>query len=211
VPRGVLLDLTEREQIARGINRAWTNTAIAQKLGRDQSVISREITRNGGRDAYSGIGAQHRADQLRARPQSRKLENNQAWHDAVHEGLAQDWSPQQIARRLTADYPADEVLRVSHETIYETLFVQARGDGRTQLTVALRSGRTRRVPAGSSRPTQARIAGMVLISQRPAEAADRAAPGHGESDVILGARNASQGFDAGRALDPRRAAAENPL
>ena len=81
---------------------------------------------------------------------------------------------------------------MSAETIYETLFVQARGECRTQLKLALRSGRTRRVPAGSSRPKQARIAGMVLISERPAEAADRAVPGHWESDLILGARNASQ-------------------
>jgi transposase, IS30 family len=112
---------------------------------------------------------------LRLRPQQRKLESNARLHNMVNEGLAQKWSPQQITRRLKRDYPDDEVMRVSHETIYETLFVQARGDCRTQLTLALRSGRTRRIPAGSTRPTQARIAGMVLISQRPAEATDRGA------------------------------------
>jgi transposase, IS30 family len=182
----------EREQIVRAIDRDWTDTAIARKLGRDQSVISREITRNGGRDAYSAISAQQRADWLRTRPQSRKLETNQRLHDAVNHGLAQKWSPQQITRRLQRDYPGEEVMRVSHETIYETLFVQARGECRTQLTLALRSGRTKRVPAGSTRPTQARIAGMVLISERPAEAADRAVPGHWESDLILGKNNAAQ-------------------
>jgi transposase, IS30 family len=192
VPRGRLLDLTEREQIARGIDQHWTDTAIAAKLGRDQSVISREVTRNGGRDAYSAIRAQDRADRLRRRPQQRKLEYNSRLHDAVNDGLAQKWSPQQITRRLQRDYPDDEVMRVSHETIYETLFVQARGECRTQLKLALRSGRTRRVRAGSTRPKQARIIGMVLISDRPAEAADRAVPGHWESDLILGARNASQ-------------------
>jgi transposase, IS30 family len=192
VPRGVLLELVEREQIARGIDKKWTATTIAQKLGRNQSVISREINRNGGRDAYCPIRAQQRADQLRSRPQQRKLDSNSRLHDAVNEGLAQDWSPQQIARRLKRDYPDDEVMHVSHETIYETLFVQARGECRTQLRLALRSERTQRIPAGSTRPTQARIAGMVLISGRPAEAADRAVPGHWESDLILGKNNASQ-------------------
>jgi len=190
--RGRVLDLAEREQIARGIDRQWTDTAIAQKLGRDQSVISREVRRNGGRVEYSAIRAQRRADRLRARPQARKLESNQELHDKVNQGLAQDWSPQQIARRLRQDYPAAEVMHVSHETIYETLFVQARGECRTQLALALRSGRTARVPAGATRPKQARIRGMVLISERPAEAADRAVPGHWESDLIVGARNASQ-------------------
>jgi transposase, IS30 family len=192
VPRGVLLNAVERQQIARGIDKKWTATAIAQKLSRDQSVISREINRNGGRDAYCPVQAQQRADRLRSRPQQRKLESNSRLHETVNEGLAQDWSPQQIARRLKRDYPDDEVMHVSHETIYETLFVQARGECRTQLRLALRSGRTQRVPAGSTRPKQARIAGMVLISQRPAEAADRAVPGHWESDLILGARGASQ-------------------
>lgn len=107
-------------------------------------------------------------------------------------GLRKDWSPEQIARRLKSDYPDNEVMRVSAETIYETLFVQARGECRTQLKLALRSGHTKRVPAGSTRPKQARISGMVLISDRPAEVADRAVPGHWESDLILGARNASQ-------------------
>ncbi len=190
--RGVLLDLMEREQIARGIDRGWTATAIAQKLGRNQSVVSREIVRNGGRDVYSAICAQGRADRLRARPQTRKLERHNGLHDAVNSGLAQKWSPRQIARRLILDYPDDTMMRVSPETIYETLFVQARGECRTQLRLALRSGRTRRVPAGSTRPKQARISGMVLISDRPAEVADRAVPGHWESDLILGARNASQ-------------------
>ena len=192
MPRGVLLDVVEREQIARGIDREWTDTAIAKKLGRDQSVVSREITRNGGREAYSAMAAQQRADRLRTRPQLRKLERHAELHDAVNEGLRKDWSPQQITRRLKHDYPDNEVMRVSTETIYETLFVQARGECRTQLRLALRSGRTKRVPVGSTRPKQARISGMVLIRDRPAEAADRAVPGHWESDLMLGGRNASQ-------------------
>jgi len=192
VSRGKPLGFAEREQIARGIDRKWSAVAIARKLGRDASVISREISRNGGRENYSAVAAQQRANQLKSRPQARKLEKNTELHDVVNAGLAKKWSPQQIARRLTLDYPDREVMRVSGETIYETLFVQVRGECRTQLTLALRTGRTRRVPAGSSRPKQARIAGMALISDRPAEAADRAVPGHWESDLIVGARNASQ-------------------
>jgi transposase, IS30 family len=150
MPRGVLLDVVEHQQIARGMDKKWTATAIAQKLGRTQSVISREINRNGGRTDYCPIQAQQRADRLRSRPQQRKLDSNSRPHDTVNEGLAQEWSPQQIARRLNRDYPDNEVMHVSHETIHQTLFVQARDDCRTQLTLALRCGRTTRVPAGST-------------------------------------------------------------
>lgn len=190
--RGKPLEFAEREQIARGIDHAWYAAAIARKLGRDPSVITREISRNGGRGKYSAVTAQQRADQQKSRPQARKLEKDTGLHDAVNAGLAKKWSPQQIAQRLVRDYPDKEVMRVSSETIYETLFVQARGECRTQLKLALRTGRTKRVPAGSSRPKQVRITGMTLISDRPAEVADRAVPGHWESDLIVGARNASQ-------------------
>jgi IS30 family transposase len=186
------LEFAGREQIARGIDRKWYATVIGRKSGRDPSVITREIGRNGGREKYSAVVAQQRADRQRSRPQARKLEKNTELHDTVNEGLAKKWSPQQIARRLRLDYPGREVMRVSGETIYETLFVQARGECRTQLKLALRTGRTKRVPAGSSRPKQARITGMALISDRPAEAADRAVPGHRESDCATrGCTNSS--------------------
>jgi transposase, IS30 family len=113
-------------------------------------------------------------------------------HDAVAAGLALEWSPRQVSERLRRDYPEDMGMRISHEAIYETLFVQARGECRTQLRLVLRSGRVRRVPRGGSRPRQARISGMVNISERPAEAEDRAVPGHWESDLIIGARGRSQ-------------------
>lgn len=164
--RGTPLEFAEREQFARGIDRKWFAVAIARKLGRDPSVVTREIGRNGGREKYSAVAAQQRADQQKGRPQARKLEKNTELHDVVNDGLAKKWSPQQIAHRLVRDYPDREVMRVSAETIYETLFVQARGECRTQLRLALRTGRTKRVPAGSSRPRQARIAGMTL-DQRP--------------------------------------------
>jgi IS30 family transposase len=113
-------------------------------------------------------------------------------HDEVAAGLGRGWSPEQIAGRLVEDYPADPRMRVSHETIYQTLYLQARGELRTELKVALRRGRAERRPRGSTRPKQARIAGMVNISERPAEAADRAVPGHWEGDLIIGKGGKSQ-------------------
>jgi transposase, IS30 family len=117
---------------------------------------------------------------------------NQELHDVVAAGLALEWSPRQVSERLRGDYPEDMEMRISPESIYETLFVQARGECRMQLRLALRSGRVRRLPRGASRPKHARIVGMVNISERPAEAADRAVPGHWESDLILGAKGRSQ-------------------
>jgi IS30 family transposase len=122
----------------------------------------------------------------------RKLTEDQRLHDAVAEGLRDDFSPQQISGRLKQMFPDDPEMRVSHETIYQTLFLQGRGELRTQLKLALRSGRTQRVPRGSTRPKQARIAGMVNISERPAEAEDRAIPGHWEGDLIIGKGGKSQ-------------------
>jgi len=114
------------------------------------------------------------------------------WHDAVAAGLTEAWSPRQISARLRLEHPDDEAMRVSHETIYQSLYCQARGELNTQLKLALRSGRTRRVVRGSSRPRQARTTGMVNISERPAEAADRAVPGHWEGDLIIGQGGKSQ-------------------
>jgi IS30 family transposase len=116
------------------------------------------------------------------RPKPRLLEANTALHDVVNAGLKQDWSPQQISKRLREDYPDDDTMRVSHETIYESLYLQARGELRTQLKIALRQGRTRRI--SRSRPVVARgkIREMINISERPVEAEDRAVPGFWEGD-----------------------------
>lgn len=190
--RGRSLCVAEREEISRGLAGKLPSRLIAERLGRHRSVIDREIGRNGGRLEYRAHDAQARAKLMRHRPKPRKLECSQLLHDAVAAGLAGDWSPQQICRRLVADYSGDEAMRVSHETIYETLFCQARGELRTQLRLALRTGRTQRVQRGSTRPKQARIAGMVMLVERPAEAADRAVPGHWEGDLILGKGGRSQ-------------------
>jgi len=182
----------EREEISRGLAEELPAGLIAGRLGRHRSVVDREISRNGGRVGYRAHQAQGRAEVMRHRPKPRKLQSVPALHDAVVAGLAKDWSPQQIAARLVADYPGCEAMRVSHETIYQTLFCQARGELRTQLVLALRSGRTQRVPHGSTRPKQARIAGMVMLTERPAEAEDRAVPGHWEGDLVVGKAGKSQ-------------------
>lgn len=190
--RGRPLCVEERAEISRGLAGKSPPRLIAERLGRHRSVIDREIGRNGGCLEYRGHDAQARADLMRHRPKPRKLESSQVLHDAVATGLANDWSPQQICYRLIADYPGDEAMRVSPEKIYKALFCQARGKLRTQLRLALRSGRAQRVHHGSTRPKQARIAGRVLISERPAEAADRAVPGHWEGDLIFGMGGKSQ-------------------
>lgn len=182
----------EREDISRGLAAGLEVAQIAAGLGRDRSVVDRELARNGGKENYRAAEAQDNAEAMRHRPKARKLVADRRLHDAVAAGLVNDWSPEQIANRLAAAYPDDEAMRVSHETIYQALFCQARGELRTELTLALRSGRTQRVPRGSTRPKQARIAGMVLISERPAEVDDRAVPGHWEGDLIIGKGGKSQ-------------------
>ena len=190
--RGKVLTVEDRDDILRGICENLSNREIAIRLGRNQSVISREITRNGGRDNYRVHAAQERYETLKSRSKERKLEQNKRLHDAVAEKLRDDFSPEQISGRLKEDYPDDLGMHVSHETIYQALFLQARGELRTQLKLALRTGRAQRVPRGSTRPQQARIAGMVNISERPAEAVDRAVPGHWEGDLIIGKNGKSQ-------------------
>jgi IS30 family transposase len=182
----------ERELISREIAAGRSYRWIGRLLGRDHSVVSREVTRNDGRSAYRAIPAQRRADEHRARPKSRLLETNTRLHDAVNDGLARKWSPTQISQRLRQDFPIDDTMRVSHETIYQCLYLQARGELRTQLKLALRQGRTRRV--NRSRPAVARgtIPNMVNISERPAKAADRAVPGFWEGDLIIGRGGKSQ-------------------
>ncbi len=175
-----------------GVTREESLRDIGVALGRHHSVVAREVSRNGGREEYRARSAADRASAQRARPKVRKLERDQRLHDVVADGLAAEWSPRQISKRLITDFPDELEMRVSHETVYETLFVQARGECRTQLKLALRSGRTQRKPRGSTRPRVARIAGMVNISERPAEADDRAVPGHWESDLIIGVRGRSQ-------------------
>src|SRR5512135_3261019 len=190
--RRELLRIEEREIISRELSCKRSARFIGTLLGRHHSTISREIGHNGGSGRYRAVDAQVRRAALRARPKPRRLGASARLYDAVNDGLAQHWSPKQISRRLRVDHPDDETMRISHETVYECLYLQGRGELRTQLKIALRKGRTRRV--NRSRPVVARgtIPDMVNISERPAEAADRAVPGFWEGDLITGKGGRSQ-------------------
>jgi len=187
------LSLDEREEISRGLKAQESFRKIAAQLGRHPSTVSREVNANGGRDAYRAWRADSRACERARRPKQSVFEQRPALARFVENGLELCWSPQQISSSLVVEFPDDEEMRVSHETIYQTLFVQARGGLRKDLTKYLRSGRTRR----RSHHRAAHLDGvgkhqnMVMISDRPAEVADRAVPGHWEGDLILGAHNRS--------------------
>ena len=187
------LTFEERETISRELSGGPPSARlIGRLLGRHHSTISREIDRNGGAVAYRAVEAQRRCDAMRLRPKERKLEASARLHGAVNNGLPEKWSPKQISERLRKEYPDATDMPMSHETIYESLYLQARGELRTQLTLALRQGRTRRVDR--SRPTlpRARIVDMVNISGRPAKADDRAVPGCWEGDLIIDKGGKSQ-------------------
>ena len=181
------LSLGDREEISRGILAGDSLRQIATRLGRTVSTISREVSWNGHRDAYRAWRAEKTAAKRARRPKPAKLATHPRLRREVERRLREHWSPQQIAARLVCDYPGDLDMRVSHETIYRSLFVQARGALRKELTACLRTGRTQRCShKRTERSGTGRIRNMVLISDRPAEASDRAVPGHWEGDLIVG-------------------------
>lgn len=143
--RGVELSSEDREIISRELAKGESYRAVGRLPGRDHSVVSREVARNGGREKYRAMHAQCRADVCRSRPKTRVLESNTRLHDAVNEGLGKKWSPRQVSERLRIEFSDDDTMRVSYETICQTLYPQARGEPRTQLKLALRQGRARRV------------------------------------------------------------------
>jgi IS30 family transposase len=193
-PAGRYLTASEREEISRGLAGGERPTVIAARLGRNKSTISREIARNSRPDGeYRAVAAQVQAEERARRPKLRKLENRQL-NARVQQDLEDKWSPEEIAARLKVDFPDDESMRASHETIYRALFIQGKGALRKELTVCLRTGRALRRPRkrvdGRADPDR-RIPDKIMISERPAEADDRAVPGHWEGDLILGAHNRS--------------------
>jgi IS30 family transposase len=185
------LTLPEREEISRGIAAGRSARRIAVCLGGAPSTITREIDRYGGRSRYRAAEADERAWEDARRPQTCKLACDRALSQLVATKLAEDWSPEQIAGWLKAEFPADQTMRVSHETIYLTLFIQARGALKRELVAHLRRKRSIRRPKSSKRENrgQGQIVGAVSIRERPAEAEDRAIPGHWEGDLISGAAN----------------------
>ena len=188
------LSLGEREEISRGVAGGDSIRSIAVRLGRSPSTVSRELARNGGREKYRAHRADRAAWGRARRPQVCKLALNAALRSQVEELLGLRWSPQQIAGWLKATYPDDQEMHVSHETIYLTLYVQARGGLKRELAQHLRTRRVTRQPKGVKPSSgKGRIVNPVMISQRPAEVEDRAVPGHWEGDLVMGKRQTAIG------------------
>lgn len=223
LPTNRCLSFAEREEIALECARGTGVRAIARKLKRSPSTISREIRRNsatrGGDFDYRAINAQWHADRAAKRPKASKLTLNPALRDYVQDrlsgliatpdGIAFDgpvvvwkgrravhrqsrrwssaWSPEQISQRLKVDFPEDPTMRISHEAIYQALYIQGRGALKRELSACLRSGRALRLPRERGRNRgKSFLADALMISDRPAEISDRAVPGHWEGDLILG-------------------------
>jgi IS30 family transposase len=186
---------TDRLTIADLLRNNTTRRGIARILARPVSTITREIHRNS--DPDTGTYHPHLAHAhtlaRRPRPKTRKIEADPALHDAVHEGLRRKWSPQQISETLRRDHPQTPGMHVAPETIYQTLYLQGRGELRREIASALRSGRARRVTRRDLGYRQPRFTHpMVMIGDRPTEIEDRAMPGHWEGDLIIGKNGASR-------------------
>jgi IS30 family transposase len=185
------LRLSEREDISRGVVAGQSIRSIASALGRAPSTVSREINRNGGRRGYRASKADQAAWDRAHRPKRCKLVENRALARIVAKKLKQSWSPEQIAGWLKRTYQDDENYQVSHETIYRSLFIQARGALKKELLQHLRRKRVMRRSRHHTQKTDdhGRITNTVSISERPASVEDRAVPGHWEGDLISGTRN----------------------
>jgi IS30 family transposase len=181
------LSLADREEISRGLAAGRSLRMIAESMARAPSTVSREVNTNGGRRRYRACDAETGARLRARRPKTPKLSQGTRLCRVVEAKLQKRWSPQQIARWLPWEYPDDPEMRVSHETIYMSLFVQGRGALRKELATCLRQGRAFRRSGGKRLQSgRGKIRDMVMISERPAEIDDRAVPGHWEGDLIMG-------------------------
>jgi IS30 family transposase len=189
------LSVAEREEIAVGVAAGLSLRQIAAGLGRAPSTVSREVARNGyrGRYRYRALAAQAQAQFRAARPKTAKLAGNDRLRGQVSCWLEERWSPEQISAMLRARFGDDPEMWVSHETIYQSVYVQGRGALRRELAACLRTGRALRKPRRKQGERRGRITDMVMISERPAEVADRAVPGHWEGDLIIGSRSSAIG------------------
>ena len=186
------MSFLERCRLEDLLETGWAPVKAAMCLGRHRDTIRREMVRGQTGSGYRARIAQSVAETNAKRPKPRKLEQNLKLRGEVVQRLTERHSPEQVSARLRADFPDDLEMRVSHETIYQTVYVQARGELAKQVKTALRTGRTQRKAQGRRQlETRGRIPGMINISERPAEVDDRAVPGHWEGDLIIGANSAS--------------------
>lgn len=185
------LTLSEREEISRSIVDGQSIRSIAKRLGRSPSTVSRELARNGGRETYRANTADQAAWDRATRPKVCKLVVNQTLANAVAAKLQLQWAPEQIAGWLKHTYPGDETNQVSHETIYRSLYIQARGALKKELVEHLRRTRIMRRSRHHTqkKDNHGRITDAVSISERPPEVEDRAVPGHWEGDLLFGDGN----------------------
>ncbi len=178
------LGFEERERISRGLAAGLSARRIARELGRAPSTVSREIERSGGRRRYRALAAERAAQTRLPGPKAGKLSGSPRLRAAVEAGLGRHWSPQQISARLKVEHPEDPEMRISHETIYQSLYVQSRGELRRQLAANLRRGRGRRARTRGRAPGADRRHGVDL--RATAGGPDRAVPGHWEGDLLVG-------------------------
>ena len=187
--RRIMLSAADREEVSRGIAEGTSGQAIAVRIGRAPSVVSREIARHGGRERYRATRAARVAVQARCRPKARKLDRDPVLRAGVITRLRAGYSPDQVAGRLRHEHGGEHAERVadtvSHEAIYTWIYALPKGELAKQ-GILLRSGRTRRHPRGRRSSPGARIVGMTSIDARPAEASDRAVPGSWEGDLMIG-------------------------
>ena len=188
VRRSDALQLTEREEISRGVARGISIRQIARELKRAASSISRELSRNGGASCYRACEAERRAWRRARRPKICLLARHSGLRQLVIAKLQSNWSPEQISGYLARTFPDDAGMRVSHETIYRSLFIQARGVLKKQLLKHLRTGRRMRHTQAAA-DGRGQILDAVSIRERPAEVEDRAVPGHWEGDLLVGSHN----------------------
>ena len=181
------LSLAEREEISRGLAAGWSLRQIARQLDRSPSTVCREVAAAGGRSRYRAVSADRAAWSRACRPKETKLARLPVLASMVEDKLAQEWSPEQISGWLRRRFPTIKVMQVSHETIYRSLFVQSRRELRKEPTAHLRTKRAMRRPRGQRQPDgRGGRPGILRISERPAEASDRAVPGHWEGDLYFG-------------------------
>jgi len=192
---GRYLSVAEREEIALGVAAGQSFRQIAVRLGRAPLTVSREVGRNGyrGRYRYRALAAQAQAEFWARRPKTARLAGNARLREWVQARLEERWSPEQVSVMLRREFPDEPEMRVSHETIYQSIYVQGRGALRRELAACLRTGRALRRARRKDGERRGRIKDMVLISERPAEAEDRAVPGHWEGDLIIGTGHSAIG------------------